>query len=149
MEVLVQTLLKEIPETVSTGVLLEYTPQFVQEAQKLAIPGREKKTAVHKAFHTLIDSLLEQHKITDELAGTLNAFVDETLLTTIDLLVDAYKGQLEMPKTVEEVTQKVNCLLQFVRTILSIVKTTKAPQVTKKDAPAAATPAAATPAATV
>ncbi len=125
MDVLVQTILAEVPESVTTTLVLEYTPRFIQEAQKLLVPGAEKKAAVLKALHTLIDLLLEVQKVPVELAAELNAFIDITVAPTVDLLIGAYKGQLEIPKTAEEVTQKVNCLLQLVRTILSIVKTTK------------------------
>ncbi len=122
MEALVQTLLAEMPETVSNSVIMGYVPRLIQEAQKLAVPGADKKAAVIKALHDIVDA-----KVSKEVAGDFHKFIDETIVTTVDMLIDVAKGRvtLAMPQTVEEVTQKVNCFLQFVQAILTFVSKVK------------------------
>jgi hypothetical protein len=95
-----------------------------------------------KALHDLVDA-----KASKEVAAEFHAFIDETLVTTVDMLIDVAKGRvtLSMPQTVEEVTQKVNCFLQFVKAILKFATTCKSQ--CKKTA-AAPTPAEAVPATT-
>ena len=143
MEALVQTLLAEMPETVSKTEIMGYVPRLIQEAQKLAVPGADKKAAVVKALHDLVDA-----KVSKEVAAEFHAFIDETLVTTVDMLIDVAKGRvvLSAPQTVEEVTQKVNCFLQFVQAILKFATTCKSQcksKCKKTDVPAA--PAAPTP----
>ncbi len=136
MEALVQTLLAEMPETVSKTEMMGYVPRLIQEAQKLAVPGADKKAAVVKALHDLVDA-----KVSKEVAAEFHAFIDETLVTTVDMLIDVAKGRvtLSMPQTVEEVTQKVNCFLQFVQTVLKFATTCKS-QCKSKCKKTAATP---------
>ena len=122
MEALVQTLLAEMPETVSNSVIMGFVPRLIQEAQKLTVPGADKKAAVVKALHEIVDA-----KVSKELAGEFHKFIDETIVTTVDMLIDVAKGRvtLAIPQTVEEVTQKVNCFLQFVQAILTFVSKVK------------------------
>jgi hypothetical protein len=122
MEALVQTILAEIPETVTTTILLEYVPRFLKEAEALTLPGGEKKEAVLRAMKLLVQLLKEQEKINDELANELVLFIDTTVHASVDLLVQAYNGTLRMPQTAEEVTQKANCILGCVGSILRMVR---------------------------
>lgn len=131
MESLVQTILGEIPETVTTTAILEYLPRFLKEAEALTVPGAEKKGAVLRAMKLLIQLLKEQDKVNDELANELLLFIDTTVHASVDLLVDAYNGTLRMPQTVEEVTQRANCLLGCVGSILRMVQAGKAPAATE------------------
>jgi hypothetical protein len=119
MDILVKTVLAELPTTVTTTHLLECVPRFLQEAQKLAIPGAEKKAAVLAALHQLVDTL--NHENTKE----FNAFIDETIAPTIDLMVSAYNGTLRAPTTVEEVTKQVNCFLQSIQAVVGLIKKCK------------------------
>ena len=125
MDALAQTLIQEIPETVTTTLLLEYVPRFLQEAQALTVPGAEKKEAVLKALATLVDLLKDAGKVSGELEVELKAFVAVTVAPTIDLMIAAYKGTLTPTTTTVEITQKVNCFLQIIRIIFAIVKVTK------------------------
>jgi hypothetical protein len=142
MDALVQTILGELPESVTGSKLLELVPRLVKEADAFTVPGAEKKDAVLKALKSLIQFLKEQGKIQEELAVELSAFIDTSVATTINLLMDVAKGRVElrMPRTVEEVGKQVNCCMGFLSGIVGIV--------TKK-AKAAAAPAAAAPAAAV
>ncbi len=149
MDALVQTVLGELPESVTGSKLLELVPRFVKEAEALTVPGAEKKEAVLKGLKSLIALLKEQGKIQEELAVELTAFIDTSVATTINLLMDVAKGRIElrMPRTVEEVGKQVNCCLGFIGGIVRIVgaaKKTKAAAASA--AAAAATPAVAEPA---
>ncbi len=121
---------QELPESITTTGLLERVPLFVKEAQTLAIPGAEKKTAVIQAMHSFVKMLKDNGKVGDDLAKELDAFIDETISKTVDLLIDVAKGRITLtaPKTVEEVQQHVNCFLQLVKAVLAIVKKSKAPK---------------------
>jgi hypothetical protein len=127
MEALIQILLGEISTTVTSSFLLEVAPRLIKEAQKLAVPGAEKKAAVLKALHDLVGAMKECGKISEVQATEFDSFIDETVTPTVDLLIAAYKDvtTFSAPKTVEEVQQKVNCLAQFIQAVLCIVKKTK------------------------
>ena len=133
MDPLVQSLIQEIPDSVTTTLLLEYVPRFLQEAQSLTCPGAEKKAAVLKALCTLVELLKDAGKVTGELEVELKAFITVTVAPTIDLMIGAYKGTLT-PASAPEVTQRVNCFLQLLRTILVIVKTAKTTKTAKINA---------------
>lgn len=131
MDALIQTILKDAPETVTSTHILQVVPRFIQEAQTLAIPGADKKAVVLKALHDLVDALEETPE--------MHAFVDVAVAPTIDMLMDVAKGRVSLtaPKTVEEVSQKVNCFLQVVQVVLGLLK----PLVTTKVATKTATKA--------
>lgn len=116
METLIQTILKQVPETVTTTHILQIVPRFIQQAQAMAVPGADKKTLVLKALHDLVDALKQNPE--------MHTFVDVSVAPTIDMLIDVAKGRVSLspPKTVEEVTQKVNCLLQIVQVVLGLLK---------------------------
>lgn len=132
METLIQTILKEVPETVTTTHILQVVPRFIQEAQAMTVPGADKKAMVLKALHDLVDTLKESPE--------MHAFVDVAIAPTIDMLIDVAKGRVSLsaPKTVEEVAQKVNCLLQVVQGVLGLLKP-KVPVAAPAPAPVAAT----------
>ncbi len=127
MDALVQSILGELPESVTGSKLLELVPGFVKEAQALTVPGAEKKEAVLKALKSLIQLLKEQGKIQEEQAAELVAFIDTSVSTTINLLMDVAKGRVElrMPRTVEEVGKQVNCCIGFIGGIVGIVSSFK------------------------
>ena len=129
MDALTQIILKEIPETVTTSLILEYVPRFLKEAETLTIPGAEKKQAVLKALQTLVHLLKDTEKLNDELANELLMFIDTTLNKSIDILVEAYNGTLRMPQTVEEVTQRANCLLGCIGSIVRMAQVKNVPAV--------------------
>ena len=125
MDALTQIILKEIPETVTTTLILEYLPRFLKEAETLTVPGAERKVAVLEALKTLIQLLKDVEKVNDELANELVVFIDTTVNKSIDMLVEAYNGTLRMPQTVEEVTERANCLLGCVGSIVRMVQASK------------------------
>jgi hypothetical protein len=90
----------------------------MQEVQKLSIPGAEKKAAVLTALHQIVDGSSAN-------TAELHAFVDTTVVPTIDIMVAAYNGTLTAPKTVEEVVQKANCFLQSIQAVVALVKKCK------------------------
>ena len=126
MDALVQTILSEIPETVTTSLILEYVPRCLKEAETLTLPGAEKKGAVVGALKTLVQLLKDTNKVNDELANELLLFIDTTVATSIDILVEAYNGTLRMPQTVEEVSHRANCLFGCIGSILRMVQASKA-----------------------
>ncbi len=123
MEALVQTILAEFPTSPSTTHILECVPRLMQEVQKLAIPGAEKKAAVLAALHQIVDGSAN--------TSEMHAFVDATVAPTIDMMVAAYNGTLTAPKTVEEVVQKANCFLQSILAVVALIKKFKLPKLPK------------------
>lgn len=125
MDALVQTIVNECETFMDSLQFLQLVPRFVKEAENLLVPGAEKKATVLKTLHMLVDALFEYKKISDELAKELHECVDSTVSVTVNMLIDASKGSLRMPQTVEEVAEHVNCCIGVVQLIVGIVKASK------------------------
>ncbi len=141
MDGLIQLVLSELPESLTSCDILQVVPRFVKEAEALAVPGAEKKAAALKALHALLGLLQEKGKVSEDLAKELDAFIDGTVATTINMLIGVSKGQIKLalPKTVEEVSKQVNCCFSFIHAVLGIVRAAQKSKAVAKQAPEAVT----------